>query len=510
MTMSGDGCKNVHPLYGIAKHPHGTDIVTHDLPRLATGISGLDSILGGGLIEGASYIVQGHPGAGKTILSNQIAFAAVATGRKVLYITLLAETHERLFQALGTLAFFDRTKLGVDISYVSVFQTLRDEGRAAVVNLIRQEIARQGATLLVFDGLLNARDRAGTDLDVKTFIAEVQSQAAFVGCTVLFLTSTRVADDGPEHTMVDGVVDLYNEVSGVRAVRRLQVKKSRGSASLGGYHQFEINTTGIAVYPRLESFDFSLADREPDISTPVPSGTQGFDALLGGGLPERSVTLVFGPSGSGKTSLGLNFLHGATREAPALHFGFYEPPERLLGKARALGLGLDAHVRSGALEIIWNPMTENLLDKLGHRLLDAIRARGVKRLLIDGLGGFERATIHPPRLVEFFAALTNETRALGVTTIATWELRDLFGPTVMAPGSEISSLLDNLVMVRHVEISSRYKRTLSILKVRDRPFDPVIHEIGFGSMGLAVTSPLEAVTGAATGIASPIDSTSDV
>lgn len=485
--------------------------MTHDLPRLVTGISGLDSILGGGLIEGASYIIQGEPGAGKTIFSNQVAFAAVATGRKVLYVTLLAETHERLFQALGTLSFFDRTQLGMTVSYVSVFQTLRDEGRSAVVSLIRQEIARQGATLLVFDGLLNARDRGDHDVDVKTFVAEVQSQAAFAGCTVLFLTSTRLAEDSPEHTMVDGVIDLHNEVSGVRAVRRLQVKKSRGSASLGGYHQFEITTAGIVVYPRLESFGFSMSGEEPYSSIPVPSGTQGFDALLGGGLPENSITLVFGPSGSGKTSLGLNFLDGATAEAPALHFGFYESPSRVLGKARALGLGLDDHIRSGTLEIIWNPMTENLLDKLGHRLLDAIKARGVKRLLIDGLGGFERAALHPPRLVEFFAALMNEVRALGVTTLATWELRDLFGPTVMAPGSEISSLLDNLVMLRHVEISSRYKRTLSILKVRDRAFEPIIHEIGFGTGRLAVTAPLEPVLGATTGIASPIgSSTSDL
>ena len=476
----------------------------HELPRLSTGIPRLDTILGGGLIEGASYIVQGQPGAGKTIFSNQVAFANVSRGGKVLYVTLLAETHERLFQALGTLDFFDRSQLGTSIFYVSVFQTLRDEGLSAVVSLIRREIARQAATLLVFDGLLNASDRADTNLDVKTFVAEVQSQAAFVGCTVLFLTSTRVVEDSPEHTMVDGVIELHNELVGVRTVRRLQVKKSRGSAGLGGYHQFEITSEGLIAYPRLEA----ILSAEPDEGDPgakqIASGTAGFDAMLGGGLPESSVTLVFGPSGSGKTALGLNFLSGASSDEPALHFGFYETPARLLKKARTLGIDLDTPIKSGALGVIWNPMTENLLDKLGHRLLDAIRSRGVKRLLIDGLGGFERAAVHPPRLVEFFAALTNEIRALGVTTLATWELRDLFGPTVAAPGSEISSLLDNLVMLRQVEISSRYKRTIAVLKVRDREYEPVIHELGFGSNGLHISAPLMAVTGATTGVASPV------
>jgi len=35
-------------------------------------IAGLDTILGGGFISGAIYIIRGEPGAGKTILSNQI------------------------------------------------------------------------------------------------------------------------------------------------------------------------------------------------------------------------------------------------------------------------------------------------------------------------------------------------------------------------------------------------------------------------------------------------------
>lgn len=476
----------------------------NELPRLSTGISGLDTILGGGLVEGASYIIQGHPGAGKTIFANQIAFANLSRGGKVLYVTLLAETHDRLFQSLGTLEFFDTAQLGTSITYISVFQTLRDEGLSAVVSLIRQEIARKKATLLVFDGLLSARDRADTQLDVKTFIAEVQTQAAFVGCTVLFLTSTRITEDSPEHTVVDGVIELKDELSGVRAARRLQVKKSRGSAALGGYHQFEITSAGMTAYPRMEAMLVPMvAADDHGAPPPLSSGTNGLDRLMGGGLPRSSVTLMFGPSGCGKTAMGLNFLSQASNEEPGLHFGFYETPERLRAKASALGVDLDTPLKSGALEVIWNPMTENLLDKLGHRLLDAIWRRGVKRLVIDGLGGFERAAVYQPRLVEFFAALMNEIRRLGVTTIATWELRDLFGPTVAVPGSDISSLLDNLVMLRHVEIDSRYKRTVSVLKVRDSAYEPVIREIEFGPHGIAVSAPLEAVTGAATGVATP-------
>ena len=458
------------------------------LPRLPTGIPGLDTLLDGGFIEGASYIVQGRPGAGKTIFCNQVAFAHAARGGHVLYVTLLAETHQRLFQALSILSFFDEQKLGTAVSYISVFRVLIDQGLDAVVDLLRVETSRVGATLLVFDGLLNARDRAQTDMDIKQFVAAVQNQAAFLGCTVLFLTSTRLTDESPEHTMVDGVIDLNMEVAGVRFFRSLQVLKSRGSAAMCGYHDFVINESGVVVYPRIELAYATPTRHDGPEPTPLASGVDGLDELIGGGLPTRSVTLLLGPSGAGKTSFGLSFLSASSAEAPALHFGFYETPERLLLKARSLGCPLDTLVATGVLEIIWRPLNENILDSLGHELLDAVRRRGVRRLVIDALGGFERATIHKERLVEFFATLANELRALDVTAIAAWEMRDLFGHDPHAPSPEISSILDNLLVLRSLRFQSRYKRVLSVLKMRDRAIEPAMHEVIFSDRGLRVSA----------------------
>src|SRR3546814_19299630 len=61
--------------------------------------------------------------------SDLIAFSRAAGGARVLYVTLLSESHERLFQALATRAFFDRSKLGDEIVYITVFKALRDEGQ---------------------------------------------------------------------------------------------------------------------------------------------------------------------------------------------------------------------------------------------------------------------------------------------------------------------------------------------------------------------------------------------
>jgi len=452
----------------------------------ASGIEGLDRVLNGGLIDGASYIIQGRPGAGKTILSNQVAFSRAAAGGNVLYVTLLSESHERLFQALSTLDFFDPQKLGQEIIYVSVFQTLRDEGLGAVVKLLRNETKRHNATLLVFDGLLNARDRADTDLDVKTFVAEVQDQAAFVGCTVLFLTSTRLEDNSPEHTMVDGVIDLSVELIGVRSVRQLQVRKSRGSAAFGGLHQYEISQAGVTVYPRLEStvacsgmIDENIENRR--LSTGCPS----LDDLIQGGVPQGSITLLAGPTGSGKTTFGLHFLSQGSEEEPALHFGFFETPARLLMKATSLGIPLQKDIPD-VFEIVWNPLAENLLDKLAYQLLGWVAARKVRRLFIDGLGGFERAATHPSRLVEFFATLANQLRGLGVTTVMTWELREIPGSYMTTPSAELSAIIDNLILLRHLETDHTIQPTVAIQKMRDSTFDKSAHYLEFTEKGLIV------------------------
>lgn len=454
--------------------------------RTASGIEGLDRVLNGGFIDGASYIVQGRPGAGKTILSNQIAFARAAAGCNVLYVTLLSESHERLFQALSVLDFFDADKLGQEIIYISVFQTLRDEGLGAVVKLLRSETKRHNATLLVFDGLLNARDRAETDLDVKTFVAEIQDQAAFVGCTVLLLTSTRLDDNSPEHTMVDGVIDLSVELFGVRSVRQLQVRKSRGSAALGGLHQYEITKAGVTVYPRLESAVASADTTDAPENKRLSTGCPSLDALIQGGLPQGSVTLLAGPTGSGKTTLGLHFLSLGSVQEPALHFGFFETPARLQMKATSLGIQLPNDI-PGAFEIVWNPLAENLLDKLAYQLLEWVTAGNVRRLFIDGLGGFERAATHPPRLVEFFATLGNQLRGIGVTTVITWELREIPSAHILAPPSaELSALVDNLILMRQLEADHTFQPTVAIQKMRDSVFDQSTHYLGFTSKGLVV------------------------
>ncbi len=469
--------------------------------RVETGIEGLDRVLKGGLIRSRTYILQGRPGAGKTILANHICFHHAKSGGTVLYVTLLAESHARLIGNLSELDFFDAGLVPSGVSYISGHMALRDGGLDGLVGLLRDEIGRMGTTLLVLDGLLNVRESAPSDLDLKVFLQQLQTHGEFANCTVLLLTSANLGEVAPEHTMVDGVIALSDDVVGARAVRTLSVSKFRGGAHLRGLHQFQIQQRGIVVHPRFEAeFATPSVPDGPGIERTV-SGVPDLDAMIGGGLPARALTLAMGPSGTGKTTLALQFIASSSAEEPGLFFGFYETQPRLETKAASIGLDLSGLFRSGALEMLWQPPTENLLDGLAHRLREAVLRRGVKRLVIDGFSGFQRAAGHPDRIEPFFTALSNELRALGVTTFATWELREMIGPVVYSPAPEFSSIVENLILMRFVEYRAQMRRLISILKMRDSQFDARIREFQITSGGIVLADTFDRSEDLTTGAA---------
>ena len=456
------------------------------LKRLTSGIDGLDALLKGGFVAGASYIVQGRPGSGKTILANQIGFNHLRNGGHVLFATLLAEPHDRLFQFLSTLSFFDKTQIGGNIQFVSAFDTLENDGLDQVVKLLRREISRQKSTLMILDGLLNARSQAELPIDTKKFISELQGHAAFAGCTVIFLTSSQLDDGSPEHTMVDGVIEMGEEAFGSRTVRRIRLRKTRGSGSLPGAHEFEITENGIDVYPRLESVLSCASVVDFNALAPVSSGIASLDSQIGGGLVGSSVTLVTGPSGAGKTSIGMHFLSKSTPNEPGLFFGFYESPQRLRVKAAAFGLDFKAMEACGALHVAWNPTTPGLIDKLGYQLLKIVEQKQIKRVFIDSLSGMGRVAADKSRTPDLLAALMAELRTRGVTVLTSWETQTLLGSDIDAPAPELSGIVDNLLLIRFVRKGSELKRELSILKVRDSTYDPSFLEVVIGNFGISV------------------------
>jgi circadian clock protein KaiC len=451
------------------------------LARIPTGIPGLDEVTGGGFLQAGVYILQGSPGAGKTIMANHVVHAHAAGGGKVVYVTLLAESHARLLQHMGSFSFFQEGAVPDRIYYVSAFNALRSEGLPGVVNLLRSEMRSRPAGIVVLDGLVMAASAAASEEELKLFVADIQAHSALTGCTTLLLTSE--AADRPvsaEQTMVDGILLLREHPFGPRRERNVEVVKFRGSSTLRGNHCFRITPQGIVVHPRLEA---ARREGPRDAVQPVgvATGVAGLDAMFDiGGYARGSVTALSGRSGAGKTTLALHYLSQATAEEKGLLFGFYESPELLHRTARMQGLAF----APGAVDFMWHTFGENVLDELAASLLDRVARTRPARLVIDGIGGFMAAAAFPERGGSFLATLTNELRRLGTTTVVTVEQQDASRALVLDSAS-MSALADTVVDLELREGES-IRRFATIRKSRISRCDLRRRELRLTDAGLLV------------------------
>ena len=443
--------------------------------RMESGIAGLDEVLLGGFVRNGIYIVQGPPGSGKTIFANQVCYTHIADGGRALYVTLLSEQHERMLANIRQMNFFNSAYIARELIYVSAFQALEREGLAGLLTLLRREIVAHRASVLVIDGLVAAEAYASSDLALKKFVHEMQMLSSAGECTMFLLTSAADATVSPEHTMVDGMIEIGTAAYGWRVERQLLVRKFRGSDYLSGQHAFTIGEAGITIWPRIEAVftNPGRAARRADTDR-LSTGVPALDAMVGGGLVAGSATLLMGPTGTGKTMMGLRFLGECTEAEPGLLLGFYESPEQLHARATDVAPPLAALLDRGVVHIQWQSPSEGLLDRVAAELIAHVRAYGTKRLVIDGLLGFQDLSVRPTRLGGFYRALANELRGLDVTAVYTLEVPELIGPVLRSPIGRLTAISENLLLLRFVEHGGRIKRLISVaagIRARRGRFD---------------------------------------
>lgn len=459
--------------------------------RVKTGILGLDAVLQGGLLRGASCLVLGEPGTGKTTLGNQLAYHVAANDGVAIFVTVVAEAHDRMLMHLASFDFFDPDAVGRQVQYLSLVHQLGESGLPGALSEMRRLVRAHGASLLVIDGAARFEDFATSRQEYSGFVAQLIAELAILDCTTLLLAQsdpTREALDGIA-TLVDGIIMLEDRSIGVQATRLLKMVKVRGSSPLRGLHEFAITESGVEVYPRLESRPMSIRPERPSRQKRLSLGIDELDTIIQGGLLTGSTTLVAGPSGIGKTTLGLQFLaEGAHRDEQGLIASFGEAPERLVAKADGLGLDLSSHVETGRVQVMWQPMCDRPLDAWAGEIVKSVATHQPQRLMIDGLTELARLTSFENRLPAFLTALGHILRTQGVTTIVTAETSTAEAAALEIPFPEAVATLDNAVLLRYVEPRSRLHRLISVLRVRESGFDPTVREFTITDRGIEVAS----------------------
>lgn len=469
-----------------------------DATNITTGIPGLDDILGGGLVEGGLYMIEGMAGAGKTILSSQIGFHRVSEGDVVLYVTLIAESHTKLLGHLRALSFYDADAISDRMLFVSGYHELMRDGLSGFLALIAATIKANRPRFMVIDGFRSAREFSTTELELSQFIHELSAFVAAARCTTLILAPLSGNEPHPEHTLVDGLIELNRYSTGMRRAREIEVHKLRARDHLLGKHFFKITGDGLVTFPRLEARP-SLMESAPDLKTKLAFGMPEFDAMLGGGVVKGSTTTLIGPSGVGKTLLALKFLEaGVERGERCVYFGFYESPERLIAKAEAVSIRLADAAQDGRLTIQWQPAVELAIDELAAGLIAVVTRANASRLVVDGIEGFHDSANRVERFGLFLNALTHRLRQAGVTALLTEEL-PLYTDAVHTQAMRASAMTENIVLLRYVEANSGLYRMLSVVKQRESAHDLAIRRFVIDERGLHMSEGFIGATGLLSG-----------
>lgn len=479
---------------------------TSTAARLATGSAGLDSILNGGFPANRLYLVEGDPGTGKTTLALKFLLEGAAQGEPVLYVTL-SETKEELESVAASHGW---SLDGINIyELIPSEESLKTETQYTIfhpselelgetTNAVLEEVERIQPRRVVFDSLSEMRLLARDALRYRRQILALKQYFAGRRCTVLLLDDrTGTVGDLQVQSIAHGVVELEHLALDYGAERRrLRIIKLRGSKYRGGYHDFNIETGGVAVYPRLVAAEHHQEFTREAITSGVPE----LDTLLGGGLDRGSSTLILGPAGSGKSSIAAQFaLTAAERGEHAASFIFDEGLNTYLSRAAGLGKDMKDHVEAGRMSVQQVDPAELSPGEFAHYVRHSVDHDGARVVIIDSLNGYLQAMPDERFLTVQMHELLTYLNQQGVVTILVLAQHGFMGSNMGTP-IDVSYLADTVLMLRFFEAKGAVRRAISAVKKRMGYHENTIREMLMSSDGITVGKPLTDFHGVLTGL----------
>ena len=461
------------------------------IARLATGVPGLDAILGGGIPELSFNLILGAPGCGKTTLAYQLMFAMATRERPALFFSVLGESPMKMLRYQQQFSFFDPDKISGAIRFVSLGDDVATGTFSEVLKRIAHEVETTAPALVFIDSfrsiMLETQCQSDGSISQQQFIQQLGMQLmGWETSTFLVGEYSSKTNPPPIFTMADGLISLEQSVYRNSMVRKIQIMKMRGQATRPGMHTFRITSDGIVVFPAVEVRDDSnlapVSRREEHVQKRLSMGVPRLDEMMGGGLPSGYSLLVAGPSGSGKTILATAFLvEGVRRGEPGVIVAFEQTPSQ--SRTRTI----DDLVRAGSIGLINTRTLDLSMDEVIQHLINLIQSMKATRVVIDSLSGFELAVAPTFRedfresLFRMIAALSN----LGVTVLMTSELEDRYSDLRFSPyGSAF--LTDAIIVQRYIEVDSRLRRVMAVVKVRASAHSNELREFEINDGGIVI------------------------
>jgi circadian clock protein KaiC len=461
------------------------------IERLATGVPGLDEVLGGGVPAYSFNVIAGQPGCGKTTLAHQIMFALATPQRCALYFTVLGEPPLKMLRYQQQFEFFELEAVNRSIHFVNLAAEVQSGDFERVLARIADEVREWDPAVVVVDSFRSVvlDGRGGERNHLAQFVQQLGVlMSTWQATTFLVGEYEQRGGANPVFTVADGLIWLHQSMQRDSMVRKLEILKMRGQATLPGLHTYRISASGIEVFTPAA---LPLPQPQPSPRTRISSGNATLDAMLGGGVPKGYSVLVAGPSGSGKSILAASFLaEGARCGEKGVIAAFEQQP----GGSRHQALA--ELIANGDVALLNTRAPDLSIDEVLKLLLTDIERLGASRVVIDSLSGFELA-IAPSFRQDFRESMARMVSAIagaGVTVLMTSELEDRYTDLRFSPYGT-AFLTDAIIVQRYIELDSRLRRVMAVVKVRASAHCDELRLYSIDDSGIHIGAPLARLEG---------------
>jgi KaiC/GvpD/RAD55 family RecA-like ATPase len=229
-----------------------------DLTR--TGIEGLDSILGGGIVDNATVLLSGNPGTGKSIFGLQFIYNGVTEfDEQGIYLSF-EENAADIAEAAESIGF-DRWQELVDDGDILVYdkqELLRHNDFNSTLDRLLEAFEETEYERLVLDSLTMFELFFESEQERRTYLLKFSDILKANGLTSLLIAEQSAVfpeqDIGLENFLTDGNIYLIQTPTDSGVNRYIWVAKMRKQDIETDIFPIDIEQGGLTVHERAAGF----------------------------------------------------------------------------------------------------------------------------------------------------------------------------------------------------------------------------------------------------------------